>query len=287
MVTIGNKYGFHYVTQKEYDNAAKKGSLVLDHFYFTSDTKAIYLGTELYGGGFEPVTEFPATGVQGKIYLDINTLEAKFWNGIEFAQVSPPVSSTLNESTDPASLVTAGAIRSYVASHGGGGSASAGVENVTYNSDAQTITIYYAGGSTTELELKDLVTGVAYDASTGNWTFSKANSEAVVINTPVEQFLDEAEYDAERAMLILTMSNGQKIEVDLASLIDAYTGGETQTVAVHVDANEITAYVKISTREGNGLSIDTDGGLYVSAAADLDNYYTKAEVDSMLTWLSI
>lgn len=287
MATIGNKYGFHYVTQKEYDSAYKKGSLVLDHFYYTSDTKAIYLGEDLYGGGFEAVTEFPSSGVQGKIYLDVNTLESKFWNGIEWAQVSPPVSTSLNESTDPGSLVTAGAIRNYVATHSGGGSGSAGVNDVTYDSDAQTITIHYANAPAAVLELKDLVTGVAYDADTGNWTFSKANSESVVINTPAEQFLDEAEYDAERAVLILTMSNGQKIEVDLASLIDTYTGGETQTAIVHVGSNEITADVKISSREGNGLSIDTDGGLYVSASADLENYYTKAEVDSMLTWLSI
>ena len=60
------------------------------------------------------------------------------------------------------------------------------------------------------------------------------------------------------------------IKIPVSSLIDIYTGKNTSTATTTVSAtNEISVDVKLSTKEGNALSIDSvNGGLYVSVPDD-------------------
>lgn len=257
-------YNLHLGTQAEFDAKKLAGTLVQNDLYFIEDTQVIYKGDKLLSAAIEAVTEFPATGAQGRIYVNTDTLEAKVWNGSAWTVVSPAVETTLTAETAAGALVTASAIRAYVAAQTG----TAGfVKNVEYAEATQKITVTYADDSTAEILLKDLLTGAAYDADTGNFTFTKANGEAVVVNTPKENFLNAASYDHTSHILTLTLVSGTEVTVDLAELIDTYVGGETATATVNIENNEVKANVKVSAEEGNTLVAKADG-LYVATPAE-------------------
>ena len=265
-------YKLHYGTQAQFDAAKAAGTLNADHLYFTSDTLCIYKGENLLSASVEAVSEFPASGAQGRIYVNSETLESKVWNGSAWTVVSPAVETTLTAETATTSLATAGAIRTYVA--GAIADAQAGmlgnadiVKAVAYDEATQKITVTKGDDSTAELLLKNLLTGAAYDGATGNFTFTTANGEAVVVNTPVENFLASAEYDEATHILTMTLSDGTEVPVDLADLIDAYTAEATSTVDLQVVDNKFTANVKVSAAENNALVANEDG-LFVAVPAD-------------------
>ena len=110
--------------------------------------------------------------------------------------------------------------------------------------------------------------------------FSKANGEAVVVNTPVENFLEAAAYDADTHILTLTMAEGEAVTVNLEDLIDVVTVKSTDSVELAIASNEITANVKISAEEGNVLELKTgeNAGLYISLA----NYTTTEALNTLL-----
>lgn len=257
-------YKFHLGTQAQYDAAKLAGSLIANDLYFTSDTKLLYKGEDLFSAGVEQVSSFPATGAQGRIYVNGTTLEAKIWNGTDWTVISPAVSATLTADTAAGSIITAAGIRAYVAAQTG----TAGfVKDVAYDSAAQKITITYADLTTSELLLKDLLTGAAYDAETATFTFTKANGEAITVNAVKENFLSTAEYDADTHILTLTLVDGTEVPVDLGELIDVYTGAETATAKVTVEGNAVKADVKVSTESNNALVAKEDG-LFVAVPAE-------------------
>lgn len=262
-------YKLHYGTQAEYD--AKKGlsQLVQDDLYFTSDTLCIYKGDKLLSAAVEVVEdEFPESGAaQGRFYINTTTLESKIWNGAAWTVVSPAVASTLDTDTPTGSLVTAGAIRTYVQGIAGGHDL---VKNVTYDAASQKVTITYGDDNTAEILLKNLLIGASYDGETGNFTFNTANGEPIVVNTPKENFLKAAAYDPETHMLTLTLADKTKVEVNLEELIDTYTANATDSVNLQVSGNAFTANVKVSAEEGNILEIKSGekAGLYVPAPAE-------------------
>ena len=63
--------------------------------------------------------------------------------------------------------------------------------------------------------------------------------------------------------LTLSLTDNTKFDVDLADLIDTYTGGTTESATVDITEGVVTANVKVSATEGNLLNINTDG-LYVA-----------------------
>ena len=257
-------YKLHYGLQAAYDAKKAAKTLVANDLYFTSDTLCIYKGENLLSASVEAVTEFPATGAQGRIYVNTDTLESKVWNGTAWTVVSPAIETTLTGDTATGALVTAGAIRTYVAGIAGGRDL---VKDVAYDETTQKITVTYGDTTTKELLLKEVITGAAYDAKTGNFTFTKANGEAVVVNTPVENLLKSAAYDEASHVLTLTLEGGETVDVNLEKLIDTYTAEATATVDLKVENNKFTANVKVSAEANNVLAAKEDG-LYVAAPAE-------------------
>jgi hypothetical protein len=259
-------YKLHLGTQAQFDAKKAAGQLVATDLYFIEDTLVIYKGENLLSASVEAVAEFPASAAQGRIYVNSETLEAKVWNGSAWTVVSPAVETELTADTTAGALVTASAIRNYVAAQTG----TAGfVKNVAYDEADQKITLTYADDSTKEIELKDLVTNVAYDADKAELTISKANAEAdTTINLPKENFLSAASFDATTNVLTMTLVDGTEVPVNLEELIDVYTGDETATAKVAVsEDNKISATVKVSAEEGNQVEAKEDG-LYVAAPAE-------------------
>lgn len=273
-------YKLHYGTQAAYDAKKTASTLVATDLYFTSDTLCIYRGTDLLSAAVEAVTEFPTSGAQGRIYVNSDTLEAKVWNGSAWTVISPAVETTLTADTTATNLVTAGAVRTYVSGITGGTGV---VQNVAYDETTQKITVTYGDASTSELLLKDLLTGASYDGTTGKFTFTKANGDAVEVTTPVENFLSTAAYDGTTHILTMTLSDGTKVEANLEDLIDTYTATNTATVNMSVEGNAFSATVNVSAEAGNALSAKDDG-LYVATPAEA---LIKTVADSTTVGLTV
>ena len=271
-ITTGSQLTFHAGTLADYKAKKEAGALVANDLYFITDTKELYIGEEKYFEPTEVVSEFPATGAQGKLYINSATFEAKIFNGTEWVVISPAVSTSLDADTTASNIVTAQAVRDYVAAQVQAGVGELGnpVKDVAYDSTAQKITFTYNDNTTKDVELKELLTGAAYDGTTGDFTFTKANGEAVVINTPKENFLQAAQFDAESNTLTLTLVDGTEVPVALGDLIDVYTVADTDSVDLEMVDNEITANVKLSNAAGNALVIKTgdEAGLFVEIPDD-------------------
>lgn len=82
---------------------------------------------------------------------------------------------------------------------------------------------------------------VSYDSSiagdTALWTFTAIDGTTKTVNTPKENFLQSADYNNETHVLTLTLSNGDKVTVDLSDLIPSALS--TTQVSVPTDG-EIT-----------------------------------------------
>lgn len=155
------------------------------------------------------------------------------------------------------------------------------VKNVEYSKETQKITITFGDKTTKILTLEELLTGASYDGETGNFTFTKANGEPVVVNTPKENFLSDVQYDGITKIITFTMSSGATFEINVSDLIDVYTVKSTNSVDMSIEnGNEISSNVKVSTTDGNIISVKTDG-LYAKHQ-DISHLATKDEVNTGL-----
>lgn len=271
-ITTGSQLTFHAGTLAQYKAKKQAGTLDANALYFITDTKELYIGEEKYFEPTEVVSEFPETGAKGKLYINSATFEAKIYDGTEWVVISPAVSTTLNEATVDSNIVTAKAVKDYVAAQVQAGVGELGnpVKDVAYDSAAQKITLTFNDSTTKDIELKELLTGASYNGETGDFTFTKANGEAVVINTPKENFLKTASFNADTNVLTLTLVDGTEVPVNLGDLIDIYTVADTDSVDLEMVDNEITANVKLSNAAGNALVIKTgnEAGLFVEIPDD-------------------
>lgn len=85
-------------------------------------------------------------------------------------------------------------------------------------------------------------------------------------------------------VIIFALSKGEEISYSFASLegfIDVYEGDESNSATVTVTDNKVKTEVKISEKEGNGLTVDTEnGGLFVSVSDELE-YATNEDIDAL------
>lgn len=87
-----------------------------------------------------------------------------------------------------------------------------------------------------------------------------------------------------KPVIVFALSKGDDTSYSFASLeglIDTYTGENSTSVTTTVTNGKIKSEVMISTKEGNGLSVDAnDGGLYVNAAEELE-YATDDDINAL------
>lgn len=258
-IVAGQKVGYVFGTAQEFETLKTSASVQPNELYFITDTKQIYVGQDLYTGQVSFVATFPETPSQGIIYVNTTTHETKVWNGTSWNVMIPPISGNVSTASDT-DLVNAKAIKDYITAINGDL-----VTDITYSESEQKFTITYAGEETSEIQLKNLITGAQYDGASGNFTFTTANGEPIVVNTPVENFLASASYDDESHVLTLTLEDGTDVTVNLEDLIDAYTVKSSATVELQMSGNQITANVKKSATEKNALVLESDG-LFVPEA---------------------
>lgn len=153
------------------------------------------------------------------------------------------------------------------------------VKNVEYSKETQKITVTFGDTTTKILTLEQLLTGASYDGDTGNFKFTRANGEPVVVNTPKENFLSDVQYDGVTKVITFTMSSGATFEVNVSDLIDIYTVKSTNSVDMSIEnGNKISSNVKVSATDGNIISVKTDG-IYAKHQ-DISHLATKNEVNT-------
>lgn len=118
-MAIEGKIGFHVGTYAEYKAKLDLSQLVESDFYFTSDTKEMFIGSNKYCEAYKIVSEFPSESpVQGIIYVNETTYEAKVWDGEAWQVVSPAITGTIGD--DGTAVPTVQAVKDYVGTQIGG-----------------------------------------------------------------------------------------------------------------------------------------------------------------------
>ncbi len=248
---------FFTLSSTQYQALATKDTGTL---YFLTDTQQIFKGDTSYSHPVIVDTSFPETGLVGTLYINSTTQEAKIWNGTTWVVVQMAVSTVLTDSDEV--IPTSKAVKTYVDEAiedvvAGGGA----VTNVTYAD--KTITVVKGTESSTPLQLSGLVDGATFDGTTGVLSLTTNGGTPIEINLPVEQFLSAAAYNAETHILTLTMTDSSSFEVDLADLIDTYTGAENSAISVTITNGAISATLKISAETDNQIELKDDG-IYVA-----------------------
>lgn len=250
----GEKYYYIFGTLKQFEILKLTGRVNPNNLYFITDTNQIYVGEDLYTGQVQFVDSFPQSPSMGIIYVNSVTHETKIWNGNSWQVIVPPISDILDQATVDTNLVTAKAIRDYFKQNKDNV-----VKNIEYNNYNQAFTVTYTNDSTSTLTLLELLTGVSYNSNTGDFTFTVANGEDIVINTPKENFLQSATYDKVTHILTLTLTDGTEVNVNLEELIDVYAVEDTATIDLILENNIIKANIKKSATEKNALVLNDDG----------------------------
>ena len=87
-----------------------------------------------------------------------------------------------------------------------------------------------------------------------------------------------------KPVVVFALSKGEDIHYSFASLeglIDIYKGEDSESATTIVANGKIKSEIKISAREGNGLSVDNEnGGLYVKTTKEFD-YATNDDIDAL------
>lgn len=211
-----------------------------EKLYFLNDTGEIYFGSTKYGGAVKLVTEVPATGETNTLYVVNNGTDGVYaWNGTAIVNIVKGVATTISEDSTDDKVTTAKAVFDYVKSVVGSGTAGL-AKKPTYEAENRVITIPVVGEDDVVINLgKDLVV-----------------TNGVLVDGDGE--------DAGKKFIQLTLTSGDVIKINVNDLVDIYTGGATSTASVTVaDDNTITVAVKVSTTDGNRLTID-ENGLFVA-----------------------
>ena len=257
---------WHYITRKAFDDAAD-ATKTADKLYFISDTHEIYKGTQLFNESVTLVTEFPASGAAGRLYVDSTTLEGKIWNGTAWTPVIQPVQSTLTAS-DTAKPVSGKAVADYVTGEIAKVTGSKDlVTGVAYVEDGNKLTVTMADATTKDVPLTGTAVDLTYDSTTGELKVKNASGTALGtgVKLDLERFVKEATYDNENKKIILSFNDeSTPLEIEVGDLVDTYTAKNSTTVSLTVTGNEFTAEAIVAATEGNILK-KTDAGLFVAA----------------------
>lgn len=228
--------------------------------YFIQDTGEIFRGTKSFSEAVIFVSEFPAKGAVGKVYIKETNLEGKVWNGTAWKTIIQPIATTLSDDVVETKAVSGEAVKAYVVGKFAEELTDRFVDGISYDKDTKELLVT-KGGEESTIALDGFVTNVSH--ASGVLTFNVEGGDDIVINLPEDNFVQSGVYDEATKEIILTLQDGSKVKIPAADLVDVYVGGETESASVTVSAsNEITVDVKVSAAEGNALSV-TEDGLFV------------------------
>lgn len=251
--------------------------------YFIEETGQVFRGSKNYSeavvlyntdGAGNPAR--PASGAVGKLYVDATTLAASAWDGAAYKDVVKPVDATVIESS--VNPVAGGAVKTYVDSAVAAakseitGVTDKLVKSVAYDATDKQLDITLNDNSVTNVDLTNLAVSMEYASETGLLVLKdKAGTQLSQVNLPLEQFVVSGTYESDSKEIVLTLNNDTEVRIPAASLVDVYTGGNTDNVKVSVSgANVITATVVVDPVEGNLLTSSATGLKVMADATKMD-----------------
>ena len=254
---------WHIVTSSVY----RAGTPTEGDMYFISDTREIYRGSELFTESVTLYETLPTVSIAiNRLYIDKNTLEGKIYDGSKWTTVIKPVEATFNaESENP---VTAKAIAGYVADQIANVTGSGDVVTEVTWDEANAILSVKKGSSATETIVFDgLGVTLTYDAATGSLQLADVSGNKIgdAISLDLERFVTAGEYNADTQEIILYFDadKTESVTIPVGALVDTYTAESSTTLDLTVSGNKFVGNVKISTTEGNLITVNEDG-IYVA-----------------------
>ena len=289
-----SKVNFSVGTLAKYQAATKD----VNTLYFITDAKRIYKGEIDVTENIVVVTNFDgaeggvslATAFEGKFYINITSFEVRIVSGNAWVVLLPGYvtdsvnwADTASENKFATIKVIKAAIADAIATITDGNAFVTGLSWTKETGSGDGKLVVTNGDTTTDISLSGLPYKLAYDAANLTLTISAYGEDDVVINLPKDNFVKSGSYDANTKEIVLVVDDGDEttpaseVRIPAASLVDVYTGADTDTVKVTVsDGNEISASVVISAAEGNMLEV-TEDGLFV-AAVDISGKVNKHTV---------
>lgn len=241
--------------------------------YFLQDTQEIYKGAVSFTQPTVIVSEFPAKGALGKLYVKESTLEGKVWNGATWKTVVQSVAQSMTGNGSETTPVSGNAVKNYVEGKITEGLNGA-VTDITYDGETKAIK-FTKGAGQNSVPLTGFVTGASYEGESGKLSFTVQGGQKIDINLPKENFVKSGRYAPETKELVLVLQDGSEVKIPAGDLIDDTEFQSTQTVELAVDPEHgtVTANVKVSAEGGNALVKKADG-LFVQTP-DVSNKIDK------------
>ena len=126
------------------------------------------------------------------------------------------------------------------------------------------------GEDTSDLSLRGVVTKPTWDEDQRKLTLPYLDSKdgtpkKVEMTLGKDMVVKEGRYEEASQELVLVLTDDSEVKIPAGALVDIYTGKESNSTNVTVsEDNEISVDVKISSKENNAVSVETENpGLYV------------------------
>lgn len=241
-MAIEGKIGFHVGTYAQYKAKLESSQLVESDFYFTSDTKEMFIGSNKYCEAYKIVSEFPAESpVQGVIYINETTYEAKVWDGESWQVVSPAITATVGD--DGTAVPTVQAVKDYVAGQVGGAAYISSVE------DTNSVDL--------EVTAKKLTANVKLSAAQGN-------AQITIGADGLKAQVADATNAAAGVIRIATDEEAtagtlENVAVNPKQLLAAKTSATAFRGSFDASAGDFTAIEEADPRKGDVWAISTEG----------------------------
>lgn len=254
---------------------AKVGSNSVDtKTIYWLDNGTIYANNKLYGGKLEIIETDPEYPEMNTIYINKSTLSMKIYNGVSFETISKGFTISINNNSTDELVPTAKAVATYIQNK---------IQEVTESGTGVTSIGYKPNGileitkdgEKSNLPLDGIALTPTYDDITRTLTIPIVGDNAFTVNLAKDTAVTAGKYNKSTNEIWLTLSDDKTyddesklIKIPAQGLVDIYTGQGTSTTTTTVsDINEISVDVKISSEDGNSLSVKTDG-LYVNVPSD-------------------
>lgn len=267
-----SKVNYIVGTQALFNAIATKDANAL---YFITDTQRIYKGNVDFTQNVFLVDNFPANGVDNKIYIHKNTGEVQVYHDGSWQAVNPGYVQTIESLKDAANggkLATVNAIKGYIDEMINGGT-SALFQDVGWNKEQGKIQFKGADGTTVlkESQLEGVSHDATYDATALRITIPQYGKDDLVIDLPKDNFLSDAYFEKDYTWtdgsvspaIVLVVNTGndelKKIPVPAAAMTNDYTAGKTSTIQVSIDdSHKIKARLIIDTNTSDGVMMIYD-----------------------------
>lgn len=254
---------WHFVTSAEYAAGVK----VDGDMYFLSDTREIYRGTVPFTESVILYTELPTSGIAlNRLYINSTTLEGKIHNGTSWVTVIRPVADTVV--VDGAEPVSGKAVAAYVAAEMAKVSTSENVvSSLSWDSAEHLLTVTKGDESKQNILFDGLGCSLQYTAADGKLQLLDASGNPIgdAVSMDLERFVTAGEYDPDTQSIILYFDaeKTESVTIPVGDLVDTYTAESSTTLNLAVEGTVVKGSVKISTADGNLITVD-EHGLYVA-----------------------